>query len=130
MPEPLFSILIVNWNGRAVLPRCLAALKAQVNQDYEIILFDNGSQDDSLAFVRDNYPDVRIFPSRRNIGFAAGSLDFIHNLLCGCLVCTRTVPGTARIVDHYFGAMLRQHFGIFRPDTSARTRDDADAPFT
>ncbi|HUF38974.1 MAG TPA: glycosyltransferase family 2 protein [Anaerolineales bacterium] len=73
MPSPKFSVLIVNWNGMAVLPRCLEALAQQVCRDFEIILFDNGSKDHSLEFVAEKYPQVKVLTSHRNIGFAAAN---------------------------------------------------------
>jgi GT2 family glycosyltransferase len=73
MPSPKFSILIVNWNGMAVLPRCLEALAQQICRDFEIILFDNGSNDHSLEFVSEKYPEITVLTSRRNIGFAAAN---------------------------------------------------------
>ena len=73
MPSPKYSILIVNWNGMAVLPRCLEALATQICRDFEIILFDNGSKDHSLEFVAEKYPDIKVLTSRRNIGFAAAN---------------------------------------------------------
>lgn len=72
---PSVSIIIVNLNGRALLADCLDALAAQ---DYprdrvEIILVDNGSTDDSVPFVREAYPYVRVIEAGRNLGFAAGN---------------------------------------------------------
>ena len=46
------SIIIVNYNGRSLLEGCLAALKAQTFTDYEIILVDNGSQDNSQKTIK------------------------------------------------------------------------------
>jgi len=73
--EPSISILIVNLNGRALLADCLDSLAAQ---DYppervEIILVDNGSDDDSVPFVRKSYPHVRVVEAGRNLGFAGGN---------------------------------------------------------
>jgi GT2 family glycosyltransferase len=72
---PFISIIVVNLNGRALLGECLDAL---IVQDYaqdkiEIILVDNGSTDDSVAFVRDAYPSVRVIEARHNLGFAGGN---------------------------------------------------------
>ena len=74
-PSPLISIIVVNLNGRSLLSECLDALAAQ---DYpggrvEIILVDNGSTDDSVAFVREAYPAVRVIEVGRNLGFAGGN---------------------------------------------------------
>ena len=69
----LISIIIVNWNGLRWLKKCLDSLYAQTYQNFEIVFVDNGSQDDSIAFVEKNYPKARIVASKENLGFAGGN---------------------------------------------------------
>ena len=71
---PLVSIIIVNWNGRSLLDDCLSALAVQTYQNFEVIFVDNGSRDDSLAFVRGKYPQVRILALESNRGFTGGNI--------------------------------------------------------
>lgn len=66
------SIVIVNWNGAGLLPACLDALRAQTRQAGEIIVVDNASADDSLALLAARYPQVRVVPYTKNLGFAGG----------------------------------------------------------
>lgn len=76
----LISIIIVNWNGRKWLKRCLDSLAAQTYKDYEIIFVDNNSQDGSVKFVKKNYPFVNIVLSSSNLGFAGGNnLGYKHS---------------------------------------------------
>lgn len=70
---PLVSVVVVNANGRRWLPGCLDALSKQTHRRLEIILVDHGSTDDSLAFVRRRYPDVKLISRRVNSGFASGN---------------------------------------------------------
>jgi GT2 family glycosyltransferase len=67
------SIIIPNWNGRRWLGMCLDSLRAQTREAAEIILVDDGSTDDSVAFVRENYPEVRIVELAQNRGFCAAA---------------------------------------------------------
>jgi GT2 family glycosyltransferase len=67
---PFFSVIIPNYNGRRLLPAALDALRRQSCQDFEVILADDASSDDSVAFVEQHYPEVRLLVNRRNIGFA------------------------------------------------------------
>lgn len=67
------SVIIVNWNGKHWLQRCIESLINQKNVLLEIILVDNGSSDDSVEFVRSNFPSVKLLHSDRNIGFAGGN---------------------------------------------------------
>lgn len=73
MSQPKFSILIVNWNGLSVLPRCFEALESQDFHAFEVVLLDNGSSDGSAAYVRREHPEVMLIESNHNRGFAAGN---------------------------------------------------------
>ena len=66
------SVVIPNWNGREHLPVCLNSLSDQTYKDFEVILVDNGSSDDSLSYVREHHPHVRIIALQANVGFAKG----------------------------------------------------------
>jgi hypothetical protein len=69
----LVSIIIVNWNAKEYLKGCIDSILSQTFTDYEIILVDNASSDDSVVFVEDNFPEVKIIKNNSNIGFAGGN---------------------------------------------------------
>jgi GT2 family glycosyltransferase len=69
---PTVSILIVNYNGASLLPACLNSLATVSHPEYEIVLVDNASQDNSLVVLQ-NYPQVRVIQNTRNEGFAGGN---------------------------------------------------------
>jgi GT2 family glycosyltransferase len=62
--------VIPNWNGRPWLPGCLESLIAQSRPPLETIVVDNGSRDDSLAYLRTEHPWVRVLALGANTGFA------------------------------------------------------------
>jgi len=66
----MFSIIVPNYNGCQYLDRCLSSLQAQSLKDFEIIVVDNGSSDDSVAFIRKHFPGVQLVPLNENKGFA------------------------------------------------------------
>ncbi|MCP4649287.1 MAG: glycosyltransferase family 2 protein [PVC group bacterium] len=70
MQNPLVSIIIVNWNGLAHLKKCFVSLKGINYKNYEIILVDNNSKDESVAYVREKFPKVKIIVNTENLGFA------------------------------------------------------------
>lgn len=70
---PTVTILILNWNGRRLLPGCLAALEALDYPDYQVVVADNGSADESLAYVRENHPQVQCIDLGQNLGFGRGN---------------------------------------------------------
>ena len=66
------AVVIVNYNGEALLPECLAALAAQTRPPVEIVVADNGSADGSLALLR-AHPGVRVLELGHNFGFGGGA---------------------------------------------------------
>jgi GT2 family glycosyltransferase len=70
--QPKLAIVILNWNGRKYLEQFLPSVSATIYPDYEIIVADNGSADDSVSFVEKNYPSIRVIRLAVNNGFAKG----------------------------------------------------------
>lgn len=70
MKTPLVSIIIINWNGMRWLKNCFGSLYAQEYRPFEIIFVDNASRDESVSWVRKNYPKTKIFINKKNLGFA------------------------------------------------------------
>jgi N-acetylglucosaminyl-diphospho-decaprenol L-rhamnosyltransferase len=66
------SIVILNWNVRDLLERCLASLRSE-HYVLEIIVVDNASHDGSLAMLRDKYPHVEVIANAVNRGFTGGN---------------------------------------------------------
>jgi GT2 family glycosyltransferase len=64
------AVLIVNWNGGALLSRCLQSLKQQSRQPDHIVVVDNASSDDSLAQAADLLRHVELLRLDTNAGFA------------------------------------------------------------
>jgi GT2 family glycosyltransferase len=71
MPE--IAVIVVNWNGAHLLKTCLTSLREQTWRDFETILVDNGSSDESLALVARDFPDVRVIALDENLGLAGGT---------------------------------------------------------
>jgi N-acetylglucosaminyl-diphospho-decaprenol L-rhamnosyltransferase len=73
---PACAVLLLSYHAAPYLPRCLASLRAQTYRDFEVILVDNASQDDTLAVARANaegLPRLRLVPLQENLGFAGGN---------------------------------------------------------
>lgn len=68
-----FSIVIVSLNGAAALPLCLRSIFAIDSEDYEVIVVDNGSTDDTSKVVKEGFPKAELIRSERNLGFAGGN---------------------------------------------------------
>jgi hypothetical protein len=70
---PLISIIIVNYNGKKFLSDCLNSIFLQTYFPFEVILVDNASSDDSVEYVQQNFPDVKMVIQSTNLGFAGGT---------------------------------------------------------
>jgi GT2 family glycosyltransferase len=69
---PTTAIVILNFNGRRYLEQFLPFVTANTCQGAEVIVADNASTDDSLDFLREHYPTLRVIVLDRNYGFAGG----------------------------------------------------------
>lgn len=64
------SVCVAHYNDTAVLAECLdALLKQTADFTIEIIVHDDASTDDSVSFIRTNFPMVKIIPSSFNVGY-------------------------------------------------------------
>ncbi|HEY4150606.1 MAG TPA: glycosyltransferase family 2 protein [Chitinophagaceae bacterium] len=69
---PKVAIVILNWNGSHYLRRFLPSVSRSTYANFEIIVADNASTDDSVAFLQEHYPQVRVIVLPQNFGFAKG----------------------------------------------------------
>ncbi len=82
----LVSIVIVNYNGAALLRPCLQSVFAQPYRPIEVILVDNASRDESCEVIRNEFPDVRLLALDRNTGFAGGTNAGVREAKGDCIV--------------------------------------------
>jgi len=71
--SPKVSIIILNYNGRRWLEKCLPTVVKITYKALEIIVVNNGSTDDSSKFLKKNYPNVIVVEIKKNVGFAGGN---------------------------------------------------------
>jgi GT2 family glycosyltransferase len=70
--NPLVSIVILNWNGRLYLEQFLPSVLSSTYTNFEVVVIDNASSDDSVPFLKTSYPGIKILPLPENFGFAKG----------------------------------------------------------
>ena len=75
------AIVILNWNGKQLLEKFLPSIVKYSNfENVEIYVADNASIDDSVAFVNQNFPQVKIVQNELNGGFAKGYNDALRHV--------------------------------------------------
>ncbi|MEO7924158.1 MAG: glycosyltransferase family 2 protein [Chitinophagaceae bacterium] len=70
--SPNVAIVILNWNGQKYLEQFLPSVLASDYSNFEVVVADNGSADDSVSFLEKNYPGIRLIRFTENHGFAKG----------------------------------------------------------
>ncbi len=70
---PRVSVIILNWNGCDLLEACLGSLREQDYEDFETIVVDNGSSDESLRMLESTAASCRLIRNEDNRGFCEGN---------------------------------------------------------
>ncbi len=73
------GIIILNWNGKQHLQTFLPSV-VENSQDAEIVVIDNNSSDDSVEFLKQNYPQIKLVHNAENGGFAKGYNDGLKQI--------------------------------------------------
>ncbi len=74
------AVVILNWNGKKLLEQFLPSVVNYSFQEASIYMADNASTDDSVAFVKANFPEIKIIQNSGNGGYAKGYNDVLKNL--------------------------------------------------
>ncbi|MCM1290577.1 MAG: glycosyltransferase family 2 protein [Prevotella sp.] len=73
METKKLAVIILNWNGLELLKQFLpTAVKYTICDSCDLVVADNGSTDDSVKWIRENYPQVIVLPFKENYGFSGG----------------------------------------------------------
>ncbi len=74
MTSSMVSVILVNFNGARFLRQCIQSLVTRTRDvEYEIIVVDNASTDESKDLIRNEFPSVHLIESNANLGFSAGN---------------------------------------------------------
>ena len=121
------AVVILNWNGTKLLEQFLPSV-IQHSAEAEIYLADNASTDNSIAFVKANFPTIKIIQNDDNYGFAKGynismqnveedyycllnsDVEVTENWLEPILTCFENEPQTAIIQPKLLDFKLKTHF--------------------
>lgn len=120
------SAIIVNWNTKRDLESCLISFYNNAPScNYEVILVDNASTDDSVSMVEGKFPDVIIHKNAANLGFAKACNqgisiskgDYVLLMNADIVVLEKTIEKLINFADLHPNAYI---FGcrILNPDRS------------
>lgn len=75
------AVVILNWNGKELLEKFLPSIIQFSNPEIAtIFVADNASTDDSIAFIKQNFPSIKIIQNTKNSGYAKGYNDALKNI--------------------------------------------------
>ena len=77
---PVVAIVILNWNGKHFLEKYLPSVMESTYPNVRVIVGDNASSDDSVIFLKQNFPTVEIIQNEVNEGFAKGYNSFLKKI--------------------------------------------------
>jgi GT2 family glycosyltransferase len=73
------AVVILNWNGKKLLQQFLPSV-VQYSKEATVYVADNASTDDSISFISENFPTVKIIQNQSNGGYAKGYNDALRTL--------------------------------------------------
>ena len=130
--EPLVSIITVNYNNTEITQGLIESIRLSSYSNYEIIVVDNGSKDNSALKLQDNFPYIKLISSETNLGFAGGNnlgiehavgeyVFFVNNdtvftenlmsLLCSELLSNKLLGVVSPMILYYDNPTIIQYVG-------------------
>ncbi len=73
------AVVILNWNGKQLLEQFLPSV-VQYSKEATVYVADNASTDDSVAFIKDQFPEVSIVVNPTNTGYAGGYNNALQHI--------------------------------------------------
>jgi N-acetylglucosaminyl-diphospho-decaprenol L-rhamnosyltransferase len=67
------SIVILNYRSKELTAHCVDTIRKSGKGDYEIMIVDNKSEDDSAEFLHNAFPEIRVIANKKNLGYGAGN---------------------------------------------------------
>jgi GT2 family glycosyltransferase len=117
------SVVIVSYQVRGLLERCLESLRAQTGIEPEVWVVDNASPDGSADLVEARFPEARLLRNRENLGFARANNQALERAGGEVLVLlnpdTEVPPGTLAAIVEVFRRHPRAGcvgLGLVQPD--------------
>lgn len=112
------SAVILTFNSREYIKPCLDSLFNQGQDDVEVIVIDNGSEDNTIDLIKSNYPQVKLIANRENLGASkaknqgieAASARWILTLDCDVILEDGFIKKTKDLIND-----LKDSVGLIQP---------------
>lgn len=78
--HPAVCVMVLNYNGQQFLKDCFESLRACIYTNFQVMMVDNKSTENDVAYVEENFPEVQIVPTGSNSGYSrAYNIAFKHS---------------------------------------------------
>lgn len=114
--EPLVSIIILNYNAGQLLIDCVESILNTHYPDYEVIVVDNASKDNSHTKCKEKFPTIRLIENTENLGYCEGNNVGIRQAKGSFVVILN--PDTLAESDwlmHLMSAYKQNGEGLYQP---------------
>ncbi len=110
-----FAIVILNWNGKKLLQKFLPSISAH-SAGADIYVVDNGSDDDSVSFVAENFKAVRLIQHDKNYGYTQGYNLALRQIQADvyCLL-NSDVEVTANWLEPFYALFQKPEIAVAQP---------------
>ena len=71
--DPKAYLIVLNWNDKEMSKKCLSSIEKVSYSNYEVLIVDNNSQDGSVEFFREHFPQYNILALDKNLKYAGGN---------------------------------------------------------
>jgi len=114
--RPLLSIIILNYNAGKLLLKCVESVFNSSYKNYEVIVVDNGSEDESHKKCKQNFSEIILIENQKNLGFCEGNNVGIRNAKGDFLIILN--PDTevkSNAFEELYNAFCRYGDGLYQP---------------
>ena len=117
---PKVSVVILNWNGKYFLEKFLPSVYNSTYPNIEFVVGDNASTDDSISFIQENYPKVRIVENDKNYGFAGGYNKVLDQVEAEYYILLNSdVEVTPSWIEPVIAMMVKDNYAAAQPKIRA-----------
>jgi GT2 family glycosyltransferase len=117
---PKVAIVILNWNGKYFLEKFLPSVYNSTYPNIEFVIGDNASTDDSLSFVKEIYPHIRVIQNDQNYGFAGGYNKVLEKVEADYYILLNSdVEVTDNWIEPVIEMMERENYAAAQPKIRA-----------
>ncbi|HJO21658.1 MAG TPA: glycosyltransferase family 2 protein [Candidatus Marinimicrobia bacterium] len=71
--DPKVYLIVLNWNDKEISKKCLSSIEKVSYSNYEVLIVDNNSQDGSVEFFKEHFPQYDILALDKNLKYAGGN---------------------------------------------------------